>query len=414
MPVRAAAGIAVHDVSKRFLLSGRPDTLRELLPAAARALSGRRRNSPTVHWALRDVSFSVKPGQTLGVIGRNGAGKSTLLRLLSRILLPTSGRVEVRGRVAALIELSAGFHFDLTARENIHLQGAIYGMRRAEIAPRIDAIVDFAGLADFVDVPLKRYSTGMVSRLGFAIAAQVDADVLLIDEVLAVGDLAFQRKAVAHLEGMVRDGRPVVLVSHQLDRIAELCSHAILLRDGRIAAAGTPVECIASYTALNDHHAGSDPEPLRIDDFALGGTSRVRCGERVVLRLRGTAVPRSTEAAIPLGLRVHALPSEEIVFATHTGACGLVLPRAGPFDVEIALDMNVGPGLYRLDAVIGDPLAGRPCARGAAALLRVERASQTAGRTFLNPAMRLIAQNAAALPEPTAPDHNGSSTRATR
>src|SRR5438034_8166142 len=209
-------------VWKKFRRGERHDSLRDLIPAIARGVLGRRRSND-LHdeefWAVRDVSFEVQPGEALGIIGPNGAGKSTTLKLLTKILKPTQGRCEVRGRAGALIEVAAGFHPDLTGRENVYLQGAIMGMKRAEIVRKFAEIVEFAGVSDFVDTQVKHYSSGMQARLGFAVAAHLEPEVLLIDEVLAVGDLAFQHKVFERLKAMVRREIPVVIVSHQLDRV---------------------------------------------------------------------------------------------------------------------------------------------------------------------------------------------------
>src|SRR5262245_43166527 len=196
--------VVFERVWKKFQRGERHDSLRDLVPALARRVLGRRRPAQELEhrefWALRDVSLEVKPGEALGIIGPNGAGKSTALKVLTRILKPTRGVCEVRGRVGALIEVAAGFHPDLTGRENVFLQGVIMGMRRAEIARKLDEIVDFAGLQHTLDTPVKRYSSGMNARLGFAIAAHLEPDVLLVDEVLAVGDMAFQQKCFDRLE----------------------------------------------------------------------------------------------------------------------------------------------------------------------------------------------------------------------
>src|SRR6185312_6546182 len=194
--------------------------------------------------ALSDVSFTVDPGQALGIIGPNGAGKSTILKVLSRILRPTLGSYVVRGRIGSLIEVAAGFHPDLTGRENIFLLGAIMGMSSVQVRQKMDAIIAFSEIEDFIDTPVKRYSSGMNARLGFSIAAHLDPDVLIIDEVLAVGDYAFQRKAFGHIRTLARSGMPVVVVSHQLDRVAELCTHALLFARGKAVLSGTPTEVI--------------------------------------------------------------------------------------------------------------------------------------------------------------------------
>ncbi|HUQ87447.1 MAG TPA: ABC transporter ATP-binding protein, partial [Vicinamibacterales bacterium] len=197
-------------VWKKFRRGERHDSLRDAITAAVKRPFTKRRATDALDeqefWALRDVSFELEPGEALGIIGPNGAGKSTSLKLLTKILKPTSGHCYTRGRVGALIEISAGFHPDLTGRENLYLQGAILGMSRQEVSRKLDAIIDFAGIADFIDTPVKRYSSGMNARLGFAVAAHVDPDVLLIDEVLAVGDFAFQQKCYERLAEFRRQG----------------------------------------------------------------------------------------------------------------------------------------------------------------------------------------------------------------
>jgi lipopolysaccharide transport system ATP-binding protein len=242
--------IEVSHVWKRFQRGETHDSLRDLLPAIARRLRGGGRQPamlrPGAFWALQDVDFRVAPGEALGIIGPNGAGKSTLLKLVTKILKPTSGECRVRGRVGALIEVSAGFHQDLTGRENIFLQGAIMGMPRREIAQKIDQIIDFAGVADFLDTPVKRYSSGMQARLGFSVAAHLDPDVLVIDEVLAVGDMAFQEKCIARLKEYKRRGVAVMFVSHNMQAVSELCDRALYLRSAT-RASGTAQEAIGAY-----------------------------------------------------------------------------------------------------------------------------------------------------------------------
>ena len=240
-------------VWKKFRRGERHDSLRDVVPAAVRRLFKPR--PPTdlgkeEFWVLKDVSFAVRPGEALGIIGPNGAGKSTALKLLTRILRPTTGTCRVRGRVGALIEISAGFHPDLTGRENIYLQGAIMGMTRRETVRKLDAIVDFAGIGDFIDTPVKRYSSGMNARLGFAIAAHVDPDVLLIDEVLAVGDFNFQQKCYARLADFRRSGAAIAFVSHNMQAIASLCDRALLLRPGRSPILGDVSEVAALYASV--------------------------------------------------------------------------------------------------------------------------------------------------------------------
>lgn len=248
--------IAVENLSKRYhigALRKRGDLRDSLARAALHPLLSLRRfgrsstREEDVIWALRDVSFEVEQGGVLGVIGANGAGKSTLLKVLSRITEPTSGRAVLRGRVASLLEVGTGFHQELTGRENVYLSGAILGLKKAEIDARFDQIVEFCGLARFIDTPVKRYSSGMRVRLGFAVAAHLDPDILLVDEVLAVGDAAFQRKCLGKMESLERGGRTVIFVSHNMASIKHLCTSALWLHNGRGAAFGDPGEVTERY-----------------------------------------------------------------------------------------------------------------------------------------------------------------------
>jgi len=245
--------VVFDKVSKKFRRGERHDSLRDAITMAIKSPFVNRRRADSLEaqefWALRDVSFEVRPGEALGIIGPNGAGKSTALKLLTKILRPTMGQCHVRGRVGALIEISAGFHGDLTGRENLYLQGAILGMTRPEVTRKLDEIIDFAGIRPFIDTPVKRYSSGMNARLGFAIAAHIEPDVLLIDEVLAVGDFIFQQKCFAKLQEFRKSGAAVVFVSHNMQAIVSLCDRALLLRPGRealLADVGTAAELYAT------------------------------------------------------------------------------------------------------------------------------------------------------------------------
>ncbi len=242
--------VAFDKVSKLYRLGTGRGSLREALEALPGRLvrrAERNRDGGEWLWALRDVSFDLQAGQVLGVVGRNGAGKTTLLKLLSRVAYPTSGRIEVRGRVSALIELGAGFHPDLTGRENIYLNGAILGLSRKEIDRKFDSIVEFAELAKFIDTPVKRYSSGMYARLGFAVAAHSDPDLLLVDEVLAVGDAAFQRKCYDFIHSFVTGGHTAIFVSHSMYAIEQLCTRLIWLESGRVAMAGDTRPVLTAY-----------------------------------------------------------------------------------------------------------------------------------------------------------------------
>lgn len=208
-------------------------------------------------WALKDVSFDIQPGERIGIIGRNGAGKSTLLKLLSRITEPTTGRIELNGRVASLLEVGTGFHPELTGRENIFLNGAVLGMRRAEIKKKFDEIVAFAEVEKFLDTPVKRYSSGMYVRLAFAVAAHLEPEILLVDEVLAVGDAAFQKKCLGKMEDVAQnEGRTVIFVSHNMGAIHQLCQKAFVIESGGILTMGHVDECITTY--MNIHNARAE------------------------------------------------------------------------------------------------------------------------------------------------------------
>src|SRR5215212_3073849 len=206
-------------------------------------------------WALKDISFDVQRAEALGIIGHNGAGKSTILKLLSRITTPTTGEIMINGRLSALIEVGSGFHPELTGRENIYLNGSILGMMRREITKKLESIVEFAELRQFIDTPVKRYSSGMYVRLGFSIAAHLDPDILLLDEVLAVGDAAFQRKCIDRITELKKNGTTIVFISHDLRAVQKLCDRVILLKKGQIEADGDPHETIALYQSSSQQLA---------------------------------------------------------------------------------------------------------------------------------------------------------------
>jgi lipopolysaccharide transport system ATP-binding protein len=253
--------IRVEGVSKRYLIGNVRDTNRTLRDVIANAIvapirravrlirgnSSAAADLSKVFWALRDVSFDIKRGEIVGLIGANGAGKSTLLKILSRITAPTSGFVEVCGRVGSLLEVGTGFHPELTGHENIYLNGAILGMRRADIKRRYDEIVAFAEVEEFIDTPVKHYSSGMYLRLAFAVAAHLEPEILLVDEVLAVGDMRFQKKCLNKMQGVGQEGRTVVFVSHNLQAVSRLCERVILLDQGRVARDGPAHDVISEY-----------------------------------------------------------------------------------------------------------------------------------------------------------------------
>lgn len=243
--------VEVNHVWKKFHRGELHDSLRDLVPALAKRLVGRgpRRDDLAEgdFWALKDVSFQVKQGEVLGIIGPNGAGKSTLLKILSKIIKPTRGNVRVHGRLRALIEVAAGFHGDLTGRENIYLNGSILGMKKREIDAKFDEIVNFSGIEKSLDTPVKRYSSGMYARLGFAVAAHLDPEILLVDEVLAVGDAAFQDKCLNKMDDVTRNGRTVLFVSHNESAVRRICGQSVLLRDGEIRFMGPTELAFGAY-----------------------------------------------------------------------------------------------------------------------------------------------------------------------
>jgi lipopolysaccharide transport system ATP-binding protein len=210
-------------------------------------------------WAVRDVSFAVAPGESLGIIGRNGSGKSTMLKLAARILRPTTGRVTVRGRMSALLELGAGFHPDLTGQENIFLNGSLLGLSKREIETAYADIVEFSELGDFIQMPVKHYSSGMYMRLGFSVAVHVNPDILIVDEILAVGDQSFQNKCIERIYDMKRQGVTIVMVSHNLDSVRNICSHLLWMDHGRVRASGPTAEVVGGYLAHSYEGDGRRP-----------------------------------------------------------------------------------------------------------------------------------------------------------
>lgn len=317
--------IEVRNISKQYQLGGIGlSTLRETFqdwwtqfrsrhgrsPGDARSTANERTgSSANSFWALKDVSFEVQRGEVMGIIGRNGAGKSTLLKLLSRITEPTSGQAVLRGRVASLLEVGTGFHPDLTGRENVFLNGAILGMKRAEIAARFDAIVEFAEIAQFIDTPVKRYSSGMYMRLAFAVAAHLDPEILIIDEVLAVGDASFQKKCLGKMEEVALGGRTVLFVSHNMAAVQTLCTSAVLLDGGFVSCSGPTAEVLTRYMGSQQDRgtfwkrpdSPAIPGPLIFESatFSLHG-AQPRMKLALDLRLASTGPHRPAFVAVDI------------------------------------------------------------------------------------------------------------------
>jgi len=335
--------IRVERLAKRYRLGERHRhrTLREALVAAARAPFARRRGAAEGElWALRDITFEVRRGEVLGVIGRNGAGKSTLLKLLARITEPTAGRIELNGRLGSLLEVGTGFHSELTGRENIFLSGAILGMRKAEIERKFDEIVAFAEVERFVDTPVKHFSTGMYLRLAFAVAAHLEPEILLIDEVLAVGDAAFQKKCLGKMSDVSRQGRTVLFVSHNLAAVQSLCSRALLIEGGLLAAIGPISDVVPRYV-----------ETLAaIQTMSLGSRhDRVGNGD---LRFVDLALRPATAAMA--GPAICGAPAELVL--RYEG-----LRRKADVQVSVAVFTTLGEGCLFFDSeMAGTPLASPP------------------------------------------------------
>ena len=313
--------VEVENASKRYRLGQTQAsyaTLRETLAGALRPRREGRRKAEEL-WAIRDVDLEVGEGEALGIIGRNGAGKSTLLKLLARITDPTTGVVRTRGRVGSLLEVGTGFHPELTGRENVYLNGAILGMTRRDIDRRFDEIVEFSGVERFLDTPIKRYSSGMNLRLAFSVAAHLEPDIMVVDEVLAVGDAQFQRKCMGRMAEVEREGRTVLLVSHDLDAITRLCPQAVWLDQGSVKMSGTSSSVVDAYLSTGLHRGegtsfGDDPE--------------------------ATVVVRS------------------VTVLGHSGATGDMLPRDEPFTIEVRFEtrtrvpaLNVAISLVNLRGV---------------------------------------------------------------
>ena len=341
--------LELEGIGKRYRRSGRRDALRDLIPALAGRALGRRSDDEDEFWAVRDLSFSVGPGQALGIIGPNGSGKSTALKIVSGIVHPTVGQRRVEGRLGALLELGAAFHPDLTGRENVRLQGSLLGLDAAAVRARFDEIIDFSGVEAFLDTPLKYYSSGMQARLGFSVAAHLEPELLVIDEVLSVGDWAFQQKAYARVRHLVRSGLPCVLVTHQLDRVMDLCTRTLLLRDGVVAFDGAPSAAVEAYLAgetpqIDDADADA---PLRLGRLEIA-PSEVGPSETVRFSV-GLEMLAPMADAWGLQLRVRALQSGAVVYAAFADELGLAPLVPGAATVHGTLRAHLTDGLYQIE-----------------------------------------------------------------
>jgi lipopolysaccharide transport system ATP-binding protein len=346
--------IEFNAVWKKFARGEKYDSLRDLLPSLAKGLlsSNKADLREKEFWALQGVSFDIGQGDALAIIGPNGSGKSTALKLLSGILKPDKGKLHVKGRLSTLIELGAGFHPDLTGRENIYLNGTILGMKRAEINVKFDEIVEFSELKDFLDTPVKRYSSGMYARLGFAVAAHVNPDVLIIDEVLSVGDYHFQQRCFDKMREFLRNGTTLVFVSHNMTAVSSLCQSALLLRKG------LPVYLGDISTAIQKYHAFYEEETqdgdVQLLDACLTNSSGQETeifepGEQIVLELRLKATADITNAHAALLIRTE---EGQLVFDTATSRLldkkKLNLLRGETARIAFTLNMNLRNGVFLL------------------------------------------------------------------
>lgn len=343
--------VCVDGLSKRYRLGARQKghgTLRDHLMSGLKSLlnrsdfgggsagsseSSESANDADFFWALQGVSFEVKRGETVGIIGRNGAGKSTLLKLLSRITEPTDGRIELDSRVSALLEVGTGFHSELTGRENIYLNGTILGMKRAEITRKFDEIVAFAEIEQFVDTPVKRYSSGMAMRLGFAVAAHLESEILIVDEVLAVGDAAFQKKCLGKMEGVAKEGRTIFFVSHNMPAVTRLCERGILLEEGKLCRDGSSHEVVNAYlhSELGTMSSREWPDPLKAPKGEVAMLRAVR------VRTKDGQSAEKFDIRNPVGLEMEydvlkpgykLMPS--IMLWNEEGVCLLDTPETDP------------------------------------------------------------------------------------
>ena len=356
--------LRLEGVYKKFRKGELYDSLRDLVPALTRRLLGRTNGrapggslAQREFWALQDVSFAVERGEAFGIVGSNGAGKSTILKLLSRIMRPTRGTLSVDGRLSALIEVGAGFHPDLTGRENIFLNGTILGMTRAEIKQRFDAIVAFSGLEDFLDTPVKRYSSGMYARLGFSVAAHVEPDVLIVDEVLSVGDYLFQQKCFERMNEVMAGGATVVFVSHNLRAVARMCERSLLLERGRVIEIAPTNAVIRTYLSRSQQARGGDAErDLQITEVSVAGSGdpRVAFETDEFVEISVAAAARTAHRDFSVVISI-VDENQYLVFDTCTQRLGmgpLTLEAGETLRTTFRVQLRLAEGTYHVNAYL--------------------------------------------------------------
>jgi ABC-type polysaccharide/polyol phosphate transport system ATPase subunit len=356
----SSTALEVDGLFKKFRRGETYHSLRDLVPAITGGLIRgqlKQKLAREEFWALREVSFSVERGEAFGIIGRNGAGKSTLLKLLTRIMRPTLGSIRVSGRISALIEVSAGFHGDLTGRENIYLNGSILGMTKEEINRQFDSIVDFSGLGDFIDTPVKRYSSGMYARLGFSVAAHVDPDVLLVDEVLSVGDYLFQRKCIERMNEVIGSGATVIFVSHNLRAVTNLCKRSMLLDVGEVKMIDRTEDVVKAYykSGQERHRVGTNPD-ISISSVTVhdrnGATVEFESGGKFFITVEAYARTAHPDLSVVIAI---IDDHQYLVFDTcsaRLGAGNITLGENQTLRCTFELDLNLAAGTFHVNAFL--------------------------------------------------------------
>jgi lipopolysaccharide transport system ATP-binding protein len=371
--------ITVRGLGKRYRLGHAvaPNTLRDRLAQGFGGLLARSAAQTTEDfWALRDVELDVAEGEVIGIIGRNGAGKSTLLKILSQITEPTTGEVRIGGRVASLLEVGTGFHQELSGRENIYLNGAILGMRKAEIDRKFDEIVDFSGVERFLDTPVKRYSSGMTVRLAFAVAAHLEPEILLIDEVLAVGDAEFQKRCLGKMDNVACSGRTILFVSHNMAAVSSLCRRTVLLEQGALALDADTDQCVKRYLQAEGRGLQPGVAARYLISAAFldpGDSSRavsaIPMGGGVVLKARFKC-PAATQDP-KFGLVLKRKMTGDPAFGINTEMAGVARPKCAGEEFEVSVhlsDLRLVQGEYVADLYLGNAHGNFEVIAGAVAL----------------------------------------------